>query len=202
MALEDYNPVKKPTASNYNLEAKLPTQSLDNNGRPNVIAASNLNKGGIVNAPQISTSMPTDLVQSSNAGEAAKKDLGVGKTIVSGGIAALGELPNVIQNFGTDPRSEKEATGKVLSMAASGAKIGSVAGPWGALAVGGAMAGAGLISNAGWKQDKVREDDEEAVDEEEERIAERQSNFYHNKTTEQIKAERDLFANANGIITT
>lgn len=116
------------------------------------------------------------------------------------GLTALQELPGIINNFQTTPESHKEATGKVLSLASSGANIGASFGPLGA-GIGAVVgAGAGLISNSKWEQKLVKKEDDAAIERNEDEIAERQQNYFLNKTAEQIKAEMNLFKEAQGYI--
>lgn len=114
--------------------------------------------------------------------------------------AVVGEAPNIVNNFSSKPTSEKEATGKVLSMTASGASIGTAIMPgWGTLIGAGVGAIGGLIGNIGWKGKLAEQQETDYSQKLEQEEAERAQNYFLNKTAEQIKAERDLFAEAQGI---
>ena len=129
------------------------------------------------------------------------EDSGLGDKFAGAGLSALAQAPNIITNLSTDPTSSKEATGKVLSMAASGAKIGSAFGPWGTAigAAGGAIAGG--IDNIGYKK-RFRAQEDEA---EEIKIAEayneRKRLYFESNTSEQMKSEMDLLRQSQGYTT-
>lgn len=193
MALE--NPVFKSKKSAYNLEVnlpkvrdipKVPTQSAGlAQMQPNTVTQG-------INVPKLDVDVDkaTENIDGKFAKGAAK-----------GGLAALGEAPNVINNLMTDPRTEKDAIAKNLSLASSGAQIGLAAGgPLGA-GIGAAIGyGVGAWDSAGWQQDLVKENDTKAIAKNEDRNAEIDQNYWLNKTAEQIKTERSLFAEAQGLI--
>ena len=111
---------------------------------------------------------------------------------------ALEQAPSIIANLNNDPTNSKEATGKVLSLAASGASIGAVAGPLGA-GIGAVLGtGAGIVDNIGYKQEFRDKEDKRVTEELDNDIAERTQNYYLNRTADQIKSEQQLFAKANG----
>ena len=117
----------------------------------------------------------------------------------SGGFAGLGEATSLIQNLTTDPTSKQEATGKVLSMAGSGAKIGGAIVPGIGHAVG-AAAGAigGMLDNTGWQKRLLAENDKEASKEHYENQNERLQSYYNGKNLKQLNAQRELLRKASG----
>lgn len=116
----------------------------------------------------------------------------------SAGISALEELPNVIQNFSDKAESKEEATGKVLSLAGSSAKIGSAFGPLGTGIGAGVGAIAGLIGNAGWERDKIKEDDKDLTKKLDDEVEERKRQYYLNSSAQSIQADRNLMLRSNG----
>lgn len=206
MAIE--NPFLKQKAVSYNFDPKLPIErnikeDLNKSDLPKEKSIGYSSMG--ITSPSINIKTPelklpdtddTDIDISSKKGTNR-----FGKKAGTAGISALQELPNVINNLTTKPETEEAATGKVLSLASSGASIGSAFGPWGTLAGAGVGAITGILDNAGWQQDLVEKKDDAAIEEDKNNIAERQQNYFLNKTAEQIKAERNLFAQSQGLLT-
>lgn len=124
---------------------------------------------------------------------------GAGGKAAGGAMAAMGELPGIINNLETDPRSRKEAGAKVMSMAASGATIGgSIVPGWGH-AIGAVVgAGAGVASNAGWMDRMVAENDAKIRTERADATESRLKGYYNSKSMGELKAQRNLMRKASG----
>lgn len=136
-----------------------------------------------------------------SSGDGSKRGSGrFGGVAATGAVTALGEAPNIINNLNTTPETSEAATGKVLSMASSGASIGMAAGPWGALIGGAIGAGAGIVSNANWRGKLVAQNDDKLTDKLNAGQAERQQNFFMNKTADQIQAEMNIFKESQGLL--
>jgi len=122
----------------------------------------------------------------------------VGGTAATMGVSALQEAPSIINNLSTDPTSSKEATGKILSMAASGASIGMAAGPWGA-AIGAVVgAGAGAIDNIGWKGRLMDSNDETSQGNLDAEKNKRLEELFYNSTSKQLEQEQKMLSQSLG----
>lgn len=116
-----------------------------------------------------------------------------------GGIEALNQLPTIINNFSSKPTSSKEATGKVLSSAASGASIGLAAGgPLGAAIGLGVGATAGLIGNIGWRAKELERQDDVSIAEQEFDVNQRKQDYFLNSSREQIEGQKNLYLKSQG----
>lgn len=118
---------------------------------------------------------------------------------LKGATAALDQLPNLIQNYSTDPTSTQEAGGKSLSMGASMAQIGGAIVPgWGHAA--GFLAGTvmGAIDNKGWRQRLLEKEGDETIAKIEDARMQRAEEYYGQKSAEDIKKERNLLAQSMG----
>jgi hypothetical protein len=123
----------------------------------------------------------------------------LGSDVAAGGIAALGELPSIVNQFSDKPESAKEATGKSLSLTASGAKIGmAAAGPWGA-AVGAVVGfGSGIIANSGWRKDLMEKNDKIAQVDLDNQKQDRMKQLFENSNSEQLQQEQKMLAQSLG----
>ena len=117
----------------------------------------------------------------------------------AGGMEALKQLPSVIDNFSGKPTTSGEAQGNIANNALSGASIGmQVGGPWGA-AIGAVALGVGTaVSNSGW-YDEVLADNDRAVEKGlDQGKQDRMRDYISNKTSDQLKAEGKAYARALG----
>jgi len=232
MAIEKANPFLKPQSSNYNLEMKSPQQksyglaeiqktqntleedaTIEKEGQAIANAFSRANNPNIANYKSTNNIVPaTSMAETQginydpNPGKSSSATKGSGAQWGSAsGIAstAISEAPGIVATFSDKPTSKKEAGGRVMSMTASGASIGTSIMPgWGTLIGAAVGAGAGLVSNIGWKKELLADNNESFAKQQAEREAELKQNYYLDKTTEQLKAEYDLYAEANGIYNT
>lgn len=196
-----YEDPTKPVKTNIENQLKKPTEVTTTlAGSKGDIPVTKYGNSALANpvSNKLAASVPVGL---ENALPPLTEESGVGAKLGTAGLSALAEAPKVISMMQTDPTSKEEATGKVLSMASSGAKIGSAFGPWGT-AIGAAVGtGAGLIDNAGWKgrlndkNDAITEAEAEAM------IAERKQNYYDNNTSKQMEANRNIYLKAQGYTT-
>jgi len=128
-------------------------------------------------------------------------ELTTGQKFMGAGIDALGQLPGIINNLSSKPQSSEEATGKVLSLAASGAKIGANFGGLGAAAGTIVGAGAGLIKNEGWRGEMTEEADKQlAITQETNRKA-LIDNYINQHSSQQIEAQKNLLSSTLGYTT-
>lgn len=218
------NPFLKPKSSSMNFQVKLPNSRAEllKQADPSVDALDPLNKKTeekysddfvsrteknnlLENDTSTNTNVDFSKVDGEDVGPSVSADSqrGSGRfagKAASAGMGILDEIPKVLQNLNTDPKTKEEATGKVISLASSGAKVGAAFGPIGA--AGGLVLGglAGIIDNANWKGKIVAEKDKKFEKKNNKAIAERQQNYFLNKTSEQIEAEMNIFKESNGIL--
>jgi len=122
----------------------------------------------------------------------------LGGKAMGAGISALQQAPSIINNLSSDVESSQEAVGRTLSLASSGAQIGMNFGPWGAAAGAVIGAGAGIIANKDWRGKIVRAENKQLMTELGDDMAERQQNYFLNKTQDQIAAERNIYSKSLG----
>lgn len=123
------------------------------------------------------------------------------------GIGALKELPNIVSSLSNDTSKlssiadvKKANASNTLSLASSGAQIGSAFGPWGAAA--GALLGAGAgILKSGGSQDKFYDRiDQETVKKLEEEKKLREIEFFNNNSSEKIEDTIKLIQKNQGLM--
>jgi len=125
----------------------------------------------------------------------------LGKSFIGAGADALGQLPGIINNFSSKAQSSQEATGKVLNMTASGAKIGANFGPWGAAAGAVVGAGAGFIQNEGWRGEMTEEADKQLAITQETNRKELIDSYINQHSSQQIEAQKNLLSSTLGYTT-
>lgn len=193
MGILDYDPTK-PVKSNKENQLKSPTEITTKVGGL-AVASSGIQAMGNPVSNELATTTPVGL---ESALPPLTEDSKIGAKLGTAGLSTLAEAPRIINNFQNKAQSKEEATGKVLSMASSGAKIGSAFGPWGMAAGAVVGAGAGIISNVGWKEEFNDNADDDLMAEADSQIAERKQNYYDSKTSEQIQANKNIYLQANG----
>jgi len=128
-------------------------------------------------------------------------ELTTGQKLTGAGIDTLGQLPGIINNFSSKPRSAQEATGKTLNMTMAGAKIGANFGVPGAI-VGAAVGfGAGALGNAGWGDKLTDEADQKMIAQQEESRKALIDDYVNRHTSKQIEAQKDLLSSTLGYTT-
>jgi hypothetical protein len=208
----EQNPFLKPKASRLNLNVNLPQER--NLKREKATSVSAIEQKGTTSNNEIPfvPKLPRLFNNNNNDNEEEEEEdddereskrgsKRFGGRAAAAGMASLNQLPGIVSNLNTTPETKKAATGKVLSLASSGASIGLAAGgPWGAAA--GAVVGAvgGILSNKNWKGKLVEKKDKALVEDLNENVAERQQNYFLNKTAEQIKSEMNIFKESQGIL--
>lgn len=125
-------------------------------------------------------------------------DLTTGQKFTGAGIDALGQAPSIVNNLSSKPRSSQKATGKVLSLAASGTKIGANFGLWGAAAGAVVGAGAGIIGNKGWRSKMTDKADQKMITNQETKRKELIDDYVNQHTSKQIEAQKDLLSSTLG----
>lgn len=124
--------------------------------------------------------------------------LTTGQKFMGAGVDALGQAPSIINNLSSKPQSREEATGKVLSLASSGAKIGANFGPWGA-GIGAVVgAGAGILKNEGWRGEMTEQADRELALEQENKRKALIDDYVNQHTSKQIEAQKNLLSSTLG----
>lgn len=115
------------------------------------------------------------------------------------GLTALSKAPSLINNFSNKPTSNKEATGKILSSSMDFAAIGGAALPGWGHAIGAVVgAGTAAIANKGWGKAVRDEADKETLALEEEKRKELMDNYIANNTSQNIEAQKKIYASTLG----
>lgn len=125
--------------------------------------------------------------------EASKFDAG------AGGLAALNQLPGIVNNLSQKPTTGGEANNRNFTSAMQFGQIGMAAGGPVGLAVG-AFAGwaTSAISQQGWFKEQLKKNDELVAKKEEEAVQQRKNDYVGNRTSDQLKAEAQAYAQALG----
>lgn len=124
---------------------------------------------------------------------------GGGLNYGAGAITAAQQLPGIISNFSDRPTTGGEANSIIANTTMSFAQIGlSVGGPWGAAI--GAVAGAatGIISNAGWYDEVLADNDAQVTKGLEQDRKDRMRDYIKNRTSDQLEAEGKAYSRALG----
>lgn len=193
-----------------NLELKAPAKSTDPKAEVTKYIDSQRPKVTGVHAVQRSTipintgESPSEFASRIKGQKPVGVDAGSKKDLPWGdptdiGMTALSVAPNTINQLQTDPTNATEHTGKVLSMAADGAKLGTAVLPGIGTAVGAAVfAGAAIIDSAGYKDRVVAKADKETVEKNSEIANERLIGFLNSQSSKQLEQQESLYKKING----